>query len=63
MHPLGTYLAITTAQREHDMVAREAHPAAFARVDATPMVEVRDRSRIERMAEIVRRRVLRTAGA
>jgi hypothetical protein len=63
MHPFGTYLAITTVHREPDWSAPESDPATFARVDATPVREPEPRSRFARLAAMLRRRVLRTAGA
>jgi hypothetical protein len=63
MHPLGTYLAITDIQREYGWGQTRVRPAAFARVDATPVTEPEPVSRIGRLAAMVRRRVLRTAGA
>ena len=68
MHPLGTYLAIKDAHREHGRLAADDPHAMFARVDALPMPEPEPepdrepRSRIARLAAIVRRRVIRTAG-
>jgi hypothetical protein len=67
MHPLGTYLAIKDAHRDHGWLAADDPHAMFARVDALPMPEPEPdrepRSRIARLAAIVRRRVIRTAGA
>ncbi len=63
MHPFGIYLAITDSQREHGWVAADARRAAFARVDATPITEPERVSRIRRLAAMVRRHFLRTAGA
>lgn len=63
MHPFGTYLAITTLTREQHRVAPESHPAAFAPIEGRPPVELKPRSRIGRLTRIVRRHVLRTAGA
>jgi hypothetical protein len=63
MHPLGTYLAITDSRREHGLgQARERRPA-FAPVDAAPLAEPEPSSRFARLAAMLRRRVLRTAGA
>jgi hypothetical protein len=62
MHPLGIYLAITDSQRENGWGRTKARPAAFARVDAMPMTEPEPVSRIGRLAAMLRRRVLRTAG-
>jgi hypothetical protein len=63
MHPLGTYLAITDIQREYGWGQVKERPAAFARVDATPLTEPEPVSRIERLAAMLRRRGPRTAGA
>ena len=63
MHPLGTYLAITDSQREHGWGEAKDGRAAFARVDATPLAEPEPGSRLGRLAAMLRRRVLRTAGA
>ena len=63
MHPLGTYLAITDGRREYGLGQAKDGPAAFARVDATPITEPEPRSRFGRLAAMLRRRVLRTAGA
>jgi hypothetical protein len=57
MHPLGIYFAITDGQGQ----AKERR-AAFARVDAMPITEPETVSRIGRLAAVLRRRVLRTAG-
>jgi hypothetical protein len=64
MHPLGTYLAITDSNREHGSTARYERRVTFAPVDATPIPEPEpeERSRITRLAAVVRRRVVRTAG-
>jgi hypothetical protein len=62
MHPLGIYLAITNSQPEPGRgQARERRPA-WARVDALPIIEREPVSRMGRLAAMVRRRVLRTAG-
>jgi hypothetical protein len=63
MHPLGLYLAITDSQREHGWVADDERRASFARVDAMPLAMPEPVSRMGRLAAIVRRRVMRTAGA
>ena len=62
MHPLGLYLAITGSNHDRDWGVASERPALFARVDATPIVEPERPSRIGRVAAIVRRRVMRTAG-
>ena len=62
MHPLGIYLAVTDSQREHSWGQTKGQ-RAFARVDAMPMTEPEPMSRIGRLAAMLRRRVLRTAGA
>jgi hypothetical protein len=66
MHPIGTYLAILDAHREQGWSAADDPQTAFARVDALPMPEPETgrepRSRVARLAAIVRRRVVRTAG-
>ena len=64
MHPLGTYFAITDSNREHGSSARHERRVTFARVDAAPIPEPQpeERSRITRLAAVLRRRVLRTAG-
>jgi hypothetical protein len=63
MHPLGLYLAITEAQRDRGGLAVTERRASFARVDALPIVEPEPVSRIARLAAILRRRVMRSAGA
>lgn len=63
MHPLGLYLAITDSQRQNGWVADDERRASFARVDAKPIAKPEPESRIGRLAAIVRRRVMRTAGA
>jgi hypothetical protein len=63
MHPFGLYLAITDRQREEHHVAAEEQRVTFARVDALPISNPEPVSRVSRVAAIVRRRVLRTAGA
>ena len=67
MHPLGTYLAIKDAQREHGWGATDDTHQTFPRVDALPMpapeADPEPRSRLARVAAIVRRHVIRTAGA
>ena len=63
MHPLGTYLAITDRQREYGGGQTKVRPAAFARVDALPIIEPERVSRVGRLAAMLRRRVLRTVGA
>jgi hypothetical protein len=65
MHPLGMYLAIKDRQRENGWAAAGAGRASFALVDAVPITEHEPESvsRIGRLASIVRRRVMRTAGA
>lgn len=66
MHPLGLYVAITQSQREHGWVA-DSERASFARTDATPIAKPIAKpepvSRIGRLVAIVRRGVVRTAGA
>jgi hypothetical protein len=62
MHPFGLYLAITDSQREHGWPTKERQ-VQFAGEDATPVVAPEPVSRMRRLAGIVRRRVLRTAGA
>ena len=63
MHPLGMYLAITDGQREHGWVAAHERSAQFARVDAMPIAAPEPVSRFERLVALVRRRVMRMAGA
>jgi hypothetical protein len=63
MHPLGIYLATIDRQREHGWGQATERRAVFARVDALPITEPEPVSRIGRLAEMLRRRVLRTAGA
>jgi hypothetical protein len=63
MHPLGIYLAIRDSQREDGWGQTKVRPAAFARVDALPIIEPEPVSRVGRLAAMLRRRVLRTAGA
>ena len=61
MHPL----AITDSQRDHGWVAADER-TPFARVDAPPIDEpepVERVSRVGRLAGLVRRLVIRTAGA
>ena len=61
MHPLGMYLAITDRNREGGWADERRSP--YARVDATPIAKPEPVSRIGRLATMLRRRVLRTAGA
>lgn len=63
MHPLGIYLAVTDSQRDHGSGQARELPAAFSRVDAMPITEPEPVSWIGRLAAMLRRRVLRTAGA
>jgi hypothetical protein len=63
MHPLGTYLAITDSQRDYGRGQTKVRAAAYARVDAMPITEPEPVSPIGRLAAMLRRRVLRTAGA
>ena len=63
MHPLGLYLAITDSQREHGSSPAGQRGAPFAKVDALPIAEPEPVTRIGRLTGIVRRRVMRTAGA
>lgn len=63
MHPLGLYLAIIDSQREHGWGVAAERRASFARVDATPITEPERVSRSRRVAAVVRRHVMRTAGA
>jgi len=63
MHPLGIYLAITDSQREYGWGQAKERRTAFARVDAMPITDPEPVSRIARLATMLRRRVLRTAGA
>ena len=65
MHPFGMYLAITDRQGEHGWPAAGTRRPSFALVDALPITEPEPEpaSRIGRLAAIVRRRVVRTAGA
>ena len=63
MHPLGLYLAITDSQREHGLASAQQRRASFAKVDALPITEPEPVTRIGRLTGIVRRRVMRTAGA
>ena len=63
MHPFGIYLAITDGQREYGWGRAKEPRAAFARVDAMPIIHPEPVSRIGRLAMMLRRRILRTAGA
>ena len=63
MHPLGIYLAIRDSQREDGWGQTNVPPAAFARVDALPIIEPEPVSPVGRLAAMLRRRVLRTARA
>ena len=63
MHPFGIYLAITDGQREYAWGRAKDSRAAFARVDAMPITDPEPVSRIGRLATMLRRRILRTAGA
>ena len=63
MHPLGTYLAITDGQRDSGLDQAAERRPSFARDDASPITEPERRSRFARLAALLRRRVLRTAGA
>ena len=63
MHPFGTYLAITDSRREHGNETGDRPGVSFARVDAPPLVEGPRDSRIGRLTTLIRRRILRAAGA
>jgi hypothetical protein len=63
MHPLGLYLAVTDSQHEHGSAPGQRRRASFAKVDALPITEPEPVTRIRRLTGIVRRRVMRTAGA
>ena len=63
MHPFGLYLAITDRQGEHGWAAADRRGLPFARVDATPLAEPERISLIGRLAAMLRRRVMRIAGA
>jgi hypothetical protein len=67
MHPFGLYLAITDRQSKHGWAAAGKRRPSFAAVDALPIIEPEPDSepvsRIGRLTAIVRRRVVRTAGA
>jgi hypothetical protein len=65
MHPFGIYLAITDSQRDNGWGQAKERRAAFAPVDALPITEPEPEpvSRIGRLAAMLRRRVMRTAGA
>jgi hypothetical protein len=65
MHPFGLYLAITDRQSKHGWAAAGKRRPSFAAVDALPIIEPEPEpmSRIGRLTAIVRRRVVRTAGA
>jgi hypothetical protein len=63
MHPLGLYLATTGSQRKQGWVAADERRGAYARVDAVPIAEPDRVSRIGRIAAMVRRNVMRMAGA
>lgn len=63
MHPLGMYFAVTDSQREQGRGAAATRRTSFARVDATPIPEPERVSRFGRVAAMVRRHVMRTAGA
>ena len=62
MHPFGIYLAVTDHQREHAAVDRRV---AYAKVDAEPLIEPEAEpvSRRTRLVAMLRRHVMRTAGA
>ena len=60
MHPFGIYLAITDSQREYAKVDRRV---PFAKVDAPPLTEPEPVSRRTRLVAMLRRHVMRTAGA
>ena len=62
MHPFGLYLAVTDSQREHGGLDQERR-TQFAKVDALPITEPQPVTRIGRLTGLVRRRVMRTAGA
>ena len=62
MHPVGLYVPIS-GQRERGWTAAGERRSQFARVDALPIAEPEPVSRIGRLAGVVRRRVMRTAGA
>lgn len=63
MHPFGLYLAVTDRQREHGWVAVDERRPRFAGVDAAPLANPEAETRVERLAAIVRRRIMRTANA
>jgi hypothetical protein len=63
MNPIGMYIAIGEIQRDNREAAARRRRARFAPVDATPMTEPEHASRSERVAALVRRLGLRTAGA
>jgi hypothetical protein len=63
MHPLGIYLAITENQRDSGWGQAKKRPAPFARVDALPISEPEPGSRLGRLVAMLRRRVVRRAGA
>jgi len=64
MHPFGIYLAVTDKQREHAAVDRRV---AYAKVDAEPLPVTEPKpepaSRRTRLVAMLRRHVVRTAGA
>ena len=63
MHPFGLYLVATDIQREHRWGADNDRRTSFARVDALPLTEPEPASLVGRLAGILRRCIMRTAGA
>lgn len=63
MHPFGLYLVVTDIQREQGWAGADDRRPAFARVDALPITEPERISRMARLAALIRRRIIRTAGA
>lgn len=63
MHPFGLYLVARDIQRENRWGADNDRRPRYARVDALPITEPEPASRIGRLAAILRRRVMRAAGA
>ena len=63
MHPLGLYLGITDSHREHGWAPARQRRASVAKVDALSITEPEPVTLIRRLTGIVRRRVMRTAGA
>jgi hypothetical protein len=65
MHPFGMYLAIRDGEREHGRVDERRPGFVFAKVDAAPLPEPESASasRVRRAVVVIRRLVVRPAGA